>query len=72
MIKAKNIHLYSSSKPVYGSVIKRKDLMPPSKTDIKYTKELFTGFDINMDIPEFSTKNDLYNWRDRVIRNIFD
>lgn len=69
-MKAKNIHLYSSSKPVYGSIVKRKDMQPPTKTDIKNTKELFSDFGIDKTIPEFKTKNDLYNWRDRLIRSV--
>lgn len=67
----KNKH-YCSDRSLYGATIKRKDMLPPTRIDIKYTKELFDGFDINMDIPEFQTKNDLYNWRDRVIRRTFD
>lgn len=63
---------YCSSRPLCGVVVKRKDLAPPSNADIKYTQKLFDGFDIRMDIPEFKTKNDLYNWRDRVIRGVFE
>lgn len=63
---------YCYKKPIYESAVKRKDLLPPSNADIKYTQKLFDGFDIRMDIPEFKTKNDLYNWRDRVIRRTFD
>ena len=63
---------YCYKKPIYELVVKRKDLSPPSKVDIRYTKELFAGFDIHVDRPEFNTKNDLYNWRDRVIRGAFN
>lgn len=70
-MRANDIHL-NCSKPTWGSVVKRKDMCPPSRTDISYTKKLFDGFDIQKDIPEFKTKNELYNWRDRIIRNMFD
>lgn len=65
-------NLIYASKPIYKSVIKRRDMQPPTLADIKYTKELFIGFDIHEDIPEFKTKGELYNWRDRVIRSIWN
>ena len=67
-MKANDIHL-NCSKLTWGSVVKRKDMQPPTKIDIKNTKELFSDFGIDKTIPEFKTKNDLYNWRDRLIRS---
>ena len=63
---------YCYSRPVYEAVVKRKDMAHPTPLDIRYTKELFAGFDIHEEIGNFKTKNDLYNWRDKVIRSAFN
>lgn len=67
-MKVRNIYGTDHKIPT-GSIVKRKDMSPPTMSDIRYTKELFLGFDIHEDIPEFNTKNDLYNWRNQVIKN---
>lgn len=51
-----------------SSNFKRTEHHPPTAGDIKETKKLFKDFYIKEDIPEFKTKNELYNWRNRVIR----
>lgn len=55
----------------HGS-LKRLDLKSPTDKDIKDTIKLFRDFEISVDIPEFKTKGELYNWRDRVIRGIWN
>lgn len=65
-MKVKNIYLYDN-KIMHGT-IKRKDMQMPTTRDIKETKNLFKDFNIKEDIPGFKTRNELYNWRNRVIR----
>ena len=42
---------------------------PPTKTDIRETRDLFYDFGIHRDIPDFESRSQLYEWRRRVIRN---
>lgn len=48
--------------------LRRNDIKHPSAKDIKETKMLFKDFRIDVDIPDFNTKRELYNWRDRIIK----
>ena len=49
---------------------KNLELNPPTTIDIKNTQKLFRDFGVKTDIPNFTTKRELYNWRDRVIRSL--
>lgn len=44
------------------------ELKAPTVIDIKNTQKLFCDFGVKADIPDFATKRELYNWRDRIIR----
>ena len=58
---------YNSFK-VVAPTAKIKELSSPTNKDIKDTIKIFKDFDISTNIPEFKTRSELYNWRDRVIR----
>ena len=58
---------YNNSK-ITSERLRRNDIKHPSATDIKETKMLFKDFNIDVDIPVFNTKRELYNWRDRIIK----
>lgn len=58
---------YSNSK-ITSERLRRNDIKYPSAKDIKETKMLFKDFNIDVDIPVFNTKRELYNWRDRIIK----
>lgn len=58
---------YSNSK-ITSERLRRNDIKHPSAKDIKETKMLFNDFNIDVDIPTFNTKRELYNWRDRIIK----
>lgn len=48
--------------------LRRNDIKCPTAKDIKETKMLFRDFKINIGIPDFNTKRELYNWRERIIK----
>ena len=58
---------YNNSK-ITSERIRRNDIKHPSAKDIKETKMLFKDFNIDVDIPVFNTKRELYKWRDRIIK----
>ena len=58
---------YNNSK-ITSERLRRNDIKHPSVKDIKETKMLFKDFNIDVDIPVFNTKRELYNWRDRIIK----
>ena len=58
---------YNNSK-ITSERLRRNDIKHPSSKDIKETKMLFKDFNIDVDIPVFNTKRELYNWRDRIIK----
>lgn len=58
---------YNNSK-ITSERLRRNDIKNPSAKDIKETKMLFKDFNIDVDIPVFNTKRELYNWRDRIIK----
>ena len=62
-----NMKTYSNSK-ITSERLRRNDIKHPSAKDIKETKMLFNDFNIDVDIPTFNTKRELYNWRDRIIK----
>lgn len=53
-----------------SSNFKRTEHRPPTAGDIKETKILLRDLNIKKDIPEFTTKAELYNWRSQIIRGI--
>ena len=58
---------YNNSK-ITSERLRRNDIKHPSAKYIKETKMLFKDFNIDVDIPVFNTKRELYNWRDRIIK----
>lgn len=42
---------------------------PPTKIDIRETRDLFYGFGIHRDIPDFESRSQLLQWRKGVIKD---
>ena len=66
------MNIHNQYKGLYKVKMNRKDLYSPTPSDIKQTERILSDFGIDVNIPKFTSKNDLYNWRNRVIRGIFD
>lgn len=56
------------AKKIEHGSLKRPDLMQPKRIDISQTKKLFKDFGIDVEIPEFDTRGELWIWRERLIR----
>ena len=69
-MKCRSIILYPHK--IAAGHIKHKEDAVPTEFDVRQTKKLFKDFGISEYIPEFNTKSELYNWRDRVIKGFLN
>ena len=53
----------------YYKLDEKERSKPPTKLDLRETKDLLYDFGIHKDIPNFKSRSQLYEWRREVIRN---